>query len=159
MGYNNNYNRNNNYRYNKNNGYNRNYNNNYRPQNNRPENIGFDATVYKKQDIPIKDLNGKIYHISGNFSTAFSADIIKTFEQAQKLTDKEKAVDNFPEIFSLLKNWCLSLISLNTDGYACTMADVEAGFNDIHVLQGLVNYIANLIALNPQDNKANGNSR
>lgn len=159
MGYN--YNRNNNnYRYNnKNNGYNRNYNNNYRPQNNRHENIGFDATVYKKQDIPIKDLNGKIYHISGNFSTAFSADIIKTFEQAQKLTDKEKAVDNFPEIFALLKNWCLSLISLNTDGYECTMADVESGFNDIHVLQGLVNYIANMIVLTPEELKNNGNSR
>lgn len=130
--------------------YNYNYSNNYnnRPQNSRPANDGFngfDATQYKKPNIEIKDLNGKVYTISGNFSTAFSAEIVQYQKQIETIQKVKNDVEKFPEIFNLLKEWCLKLLNLNIEGVECTMDDVNSGFNDIHVLKNLMVYIANIV--------------
>lgn len=163
MAYNNYNNKNNGYR--NNNGYrpnyngngyrNNNYNNGFRPQNdNRPVNNGFDARQWKKPDIPVTDLNGKTYMISGNFSTAFAANMIKYLEEAKQF---ENININEPEkyagAFEILKKWCLELINLNTDGIKYTMDDVDAGFNDYFVLCGLIDYIAKFIQIKPQEIK------
>ena len=155
MAYNNNYNgnRNSGYKNNNRNFYqNRNNGYNNRPQNNRPAFNGFDATQYKKPDIEIKDLNGRIYRISGNFSTAFSAEILKTINKIEEIHKGSNDLDKFPEMFALLKDWCLSLINLNTEGVTYTMDDVNAGFNDIYVLYNLVAYIAKVLSADKAQN-------
>ena len=123
-------------------GYKKNYRNNnknyYYMQENRPQEKpafnGFDATQYKKPDIEIKDLNGKVYRISGNFSTAFSAELLKTTKRVDEIRKGSSQIEQFPQIFDLLRDWCLSLINLNTDGEKYTMDDVKHGFDDIYVL-------------------------
>ena len=119
-------------------------------KNAKPTFNGFDATTYKKPDIMIKDLNGKIYKVSGNFSTAFSADILKTQKRVEEIRQGSDKIEQFPQMFDLLKEWCLSLINLNVDGEQFTMEDVNKGFNDIYVLYNLVAYISNIIG---QDKK------
>ena len=148
-GYKKNYNNNN--RYNGN-GYNNGFNNGYRPQNDRPVNNGFDARQYKKPDIPITDLNGKTYMISGNFSTAFAANMIKYLEEAKQFENiNVNEPEKYAGAFEILKKWCLELINLNIDGIEYTMNDVNAGFNDYFVLIGLINYIAGLMDIKPQE--------
>lgn len=145
------YKKNNNYKYNgghkKNNNYryndNRNFNN--RTQE-RPAFNGFDATQYKKPDIEIKDLNGKVYKISGNFSTAFSAELLKTSKRADEIRKGSNTLEQFPEMFDLLRDWCLTLLNQNVDGVHYTMEDVNRGFNDIYVLYNLVGYIAKVVS-------------
>jgi len=157
--------KNNNYRknggYKKNNNYkyyeNRNYEDN-RPQE-RPVFNGFDATQYKKPDIEIKDLNGKVYTISGNFSTAFSAELIKTSKRIEKIRAGKDTLEQFPEMFDLLREWCLSLINLNVDGVEYTMEDVNRGFNDIYVLYNLVGYIAKVVGASNREININENYR
>jgi len=106
---------------------------------------GFDATQYKKPDILIKDLNGKVYKISGNFSSAFTADILQTQKQIEDIKQNDP-IERFPEIFDILKTWCLKLINLNVDGEKYNTEDVDRGFNDVYVLYNLVAYIAEIMA-------------
>lgn len=129
-------------------------NNNYNPQ--KPaytEFDGFDATQFKKPDINIKDLRGVVYTISGNFSTAFSANILKTTEQINKIRNNSNNIEKFPEIFDLLKEWCLDLINLNVDGKTYSMDDVNAGFNDIYVLYNLISYISKVVSASNKEIK------
>ena len=116
--YNKNYNRNRNNRYNGGQGYNDNKKFYYmdRPQEQKPTFEGFDASQFKKPDITIEDLNGKVYTISGNFSTAFSAELIKTSERVDEIRNGSNDLEKFPQIFDLLRDWCLSLIKHNVDG-------------------------------------------
>lgn len=149
-------NRNNNYRNNggHRNNYNRNFNND-NSINNKPQFTGFDATRFRKPNIEIKDLNGKVYVISGNFSTAFSAEIVKTIDKINEIRKSENDIAQFPKMFNLLKEWCLSLINLNVDSVQYTMDDVNAGFNDIYVLYNLVAYISKVLSerkITPDDN-------
>ena len=146
--YNKNYNRNRNNRYNGGQGYNDNKKFYYmdRPQEQKPTFEGFDASQFKKPDITIKDLNGKVYTISGNFSTAFSAELIKTSERVDEIRNGSNDLEKFPQIFDLLRDWCLSLINHNVDGETYTMDDVKRGFDDIYVLYNLVGYIGKVIS-------------
>jgi len=142
-------NRNNNNR--NNNNYNNNRRNNFYNNNEQGRNTnnnGFDARVYKKPDIDITDLTGHTYRISGNFSTAFSSEIIKTIERAERIRGGSNDLDKFPEMFDLLKDWCLSLLNLNVDGEKVTIDDVNRGFNDIYVLYNLIGYIAKCVSSN-----------
>ena len=106
---------------------------------------GFDATQYKKPDILIKDLNGKVYKISGNFSSAFTAEIMQMKKRIEEIK-KSDPIEKFPEIFDILKTWCLKLINLNVDGEKYNTEDVDRGFNDVYVLYNLVAYIAEIMA-------------
>lgn len=137
-------------KYRKNNNYNRKDNryNDNRINDNRtsqPVFNGFDATQYKKPDILIKDLNGKVYKISGNFSSAFTAEIMQMQKQIEEIK-KSDPIEKFPEIFDILKTWCLKLINLNVDGEKYNTEDVDRGFNDVYVLYNLVAYIAEIMA-------------
>ena len=148
-GYNNNRNRNNNYNY-----YNKNNNQNNRNPQHRNNNT-FDATKAKKPDIEIIDLNGKKYKIRGNFSSAFSAEILKTIKEVDKIRKNNNDVETFPKMYKLLKSWCLSLINLNTEGVVYTMEDVDNGFDDIYVLYNLIAYISEVIGKNTATLKNN----
>lgn len=106
---------------------------------------GFDATQYKKPDILIKDLHGKVYKISGNFSSAFTAEIMQMQKRIEEIK-KSDPIEKFPEIFDILKTWCLKLINLNVDGEKYNTDDVDKGFNDVYVLYNLVAYIAEIMA-------------
>ena len=129
------YNRNNNYQ-------NRNYNKNFMPQNNRPAFNGFDASVYKKPDIELKGLTGKIYRISGNFSMGFASQIFKTMQRVEKVTNSNLSdIEKFPELYDLLKDWTLELLNLNTEGITYSMDAVLRDFNDIYVMNNLLKYI------------------
>lgn len=142
--------KNNNYRkkggYKKNSNYKYYENKNYvdnRPQE-RPARE-FDATRYKKDDITIRDLNGKVYTINGNFSTAFTVELVKTQKQLEKINQSKDMVECYPELLKILKSFCLVLINQNVDGEKYTLDDVEHGFNDIEVLKALVTYIGQLM--------------
>lgn len=145
------------YKKNFNKNYNRNRNNNYyggqfnrnnnymnRPQETKPTFNGFDATQYKRPDITIKDLNGVIYTINGNFSSAFAAEIAKTSKKVDEIRKGSDVLEQFPDLFDLLRGWCLSLLNLNTEGKTYTMVDVKRGFDDIYVLFNLLTYITKL---------------
>lgn len=146
-------NRNGQYRkYRKNNNYNNNrkdnrFNDNRINDNrmNQPVFKGFDATQYKKPDILIKDLNGKVYKISGNFSSAFTAEIMQMQKRIKEITESDP-IEKFPEIFDILKTWCLKLINLNVDGEKYNTDDVDKGFNDVYVLYNLVAYISDIMS-------------
>lgn len=142
MAYNKNYNNRYNGGYNKKNNYqNRNYNN-YRPQNDRPAFNGFDASTYKKPDIELKGLTGKIYRISGNFSMAFASQIFKTMQRVDKVTKSNLSdIEKFPELYDLLKDWTLELLNLNTEGITYSMDAVLKDFNDLYVMYNLLQYI------------------
>lgn len=145
------YKKNYNYKYNNKNRYNNGgqfrKNDNYlmnRPQEMKPTFNGFDATRYKKPDITIKDLNGTVYTINGNFSTAFAAEIAKTSKKVDEIRKGSDVLEQFPDLFDLLRGWCLSLLNLNTEGKIYTMEDVKRGFDDIYVLFNLLSYITKL---------------
>ena len=157
MAYSRNYNNNNKYdggytnRYYKNNYnfQNKNFKNNYRVQNNKPAFNGFDASTYKKPDIELKGLTGKIYKISGNFSMAFASQIFKTMERVNKVTKSNLSdIEKFPELYDLLKDWTLELLNLNTEGVTYSMDAVLRDFNDIYVMNNLLNYIAGFMGKN-----------
>ena len=112
---------------------------------------GFDATQFKKPDISIKDLNGTVYVINGNFSTAFAAEIAKTSKEVDKIRKGSDVLEQFPELFDLLRGWCLSLLNLNTEGKTYTMEDVKRGFDDIYVLFNLLTYITKLYNVSNQE--------
>lgn len=148
---NNNYNRNNGGQYNntyKNNGnhYRNDSRDNFRPQ---ERTFAFDAMQYKKPDIDIRDMNGKIYTINGNFSTEFAAKIMHTFESLEKVKDQTNWIKDYPEIYNALKEWALELINRNIDGVEYTMKDVELGFGDIIVLQKLIEFIFEIVSIDP----------
>lgn len=151
MSYNNNF-RNNNRGYSNNNRNNRNYNDNRRYENNdyrrnEPAFNGFDATKYKKPDIEIKGLTGKIYRISGNFSMGFGAEILKTIKRVEAITKGNMDnAEKFPEIYDLLKDWTLQLINLNVDGVTYSMDAVLRDFNDIYVMYNLIAYISGFMS-------------
>lgn len=130
-----------------------NYNNGYnnRPQNRPAEFNGFDATQYKKPDIEIKDLNGTVYKINGNFTSAFSAELLKNSKKIEEIRKGGNNIENFPEIYKLLREWCLSLLNQNTDGVTYSMDVVTRGFDDIYVLYNLLAYITKIVGeRNPQ---------
>jgi len=132
---------------NNNNYQNRNFNNNYRPQNDRPAFNGFDASTYKKPDIELKGLTGKIYRISGNFSMAFASQIFKTMERVDKVTKSNLSdIEKFPELYDLLKDWTLELLNLNTEGIAYSMDAVLKDFNDLYVMYNLLQYIGGFMS-------------
>ena len=142
--------KNNNYRkkggYKKNSNYKYYENKNYvdnRPQE-RPARE-FDATRYKKDDITIRDLNGKVYTINGNFSTAFTEELVKAQLQIERIEQSEDMAERYSELLKMLKSFCLVLINQNVDGEKYTLDDVEHGFNDIGVLKALLIYIGQLI--------------
>lgn len=122
-----------------------------RPQEMKPTFNGFDATQFKKPDISIKDLNGTVYVINGNFSTAFAAEIAKTSKEVDKIRKGSDVLQQFPELFDLLRGWCLSLLNLNTEGKTYTMEDVKRGFDDIYVLFNLLTYITKLYNVSNQE--------
>lgn len=132
------YKKNNNYKYYEN----RNYEDN-RPQE-RPARE-FDATRYKKEDITIRDLNGKVYTINGNFSTAFTEELVKAQQQLERIEQSGDMAERYSELLKMLKSFCLVLINQNVDGEEYTLDDVERGFNDIEVLKALLTYIAQLL--------------
>lgn len=146
-GYNN---RNNNY-HNKN--YNNNYNYNYRPQNDRPaDDFAFDATKYKKPDIKIRDMRGKVYTISGNFPKMFAVELVRNIEEINKVTNGDYTqLDKYPELIHLMKDWILSFLNLNVDGVSYTISDVNAGFNDIWCIFDLFNYIVRVVNADAKD--------
>lgn len=129
-------------RYYKNN--NQKYNNN-KPQSRPAQFNGFDATQYKKPDIEIKDLNGKVYKISGNFSSEFSAKLLAKIDEINGIKGMAKDVKNFPEIFSISKDFCVDIINCNIDGITYTWDDIKTGFNDVNVLYNLMGYISRII--------------
>lgn len=143
-----------NYNRNRNNYYGGQYNrnNNYmnRPQE-KPTFTGFDATQFKKPDITIKDLNGVVYTINGNFSTAFAAEIAKTSKKVDEIRKGSDVLEQFPDLFDLLRGWCLSLLNLNTEGKTYSMEDVRRGFDDIYVLFNLLTYITKLYNASNQE--------
>lgn len=128
-------------------GYNRNnnqYYNNHRNQNDRPAFNGFDATVYKKPDIELKGLSGKIYRISGNFSGEFGAYLCRIKSRVDTVADSKLSdIEKFPELYELLKDFTLQLINLNTEGVTYSMDAVQKDFNDIYVMWNLLRYIDN----------------
>lgn len=128
---------------NNNNYQNRNYNNNYRQNEDRPaDNYAFDATKYKKPDIKIRDMNGKVYTISGNFPKMFVIELARNINEIRKITDGDYTqLDKFPELFDLLKKWVLSFLNLNVDGITYSMSEIMTGFNDVFCLFDLFNYI------------------
>jgi hypothetical protein len=142
-------------KYNRNNYYGGQYNrnNNYmnRPQETKPTFTGFDATKYKRPDITIKDLNGVVYTINGNFSTAFAAELVKTSKEVDKIRKGSDVLEQFPELFDLLRGWCLSLLNLNTDGKTYTMQDVRRGFDDMYVLFNLLTYVTKICNASNQE--------
>ena len=149
MAYKKNFNKN--YNRNRNNNYYGGYRNNYYNENNeynrpqeKPTFNGFDATKYKRPDITIKDLNGVIYTINGNFSSAFAAEIAKTSKKVDEIRKGSDVLEQFPDLFDLLRGWCLSLLNLNTEGKTYSMEDVRRGFDDIYVLFNLLTYITKL---------------
>lgn len=136
--------------YSRNNGYNRNngyrYNNNRydnRPANDEMETVSL--VKYKKKNVLIEDMNGKKYVISGNFQSEFLAEMSRV---ADKYLEYQKVLHSanpdpaiFGEIYDVLKNWCLMLINLNIDGETYTMADINAGFNDLDALIAVYSFI------------------
>lgn len=112
-----------------------------RPQETKPTFEGFDATQYIKSNINIKDMNGKIYIVKGNFPTSFTEELVRVSKQIteiQKNADKEFI---YIESLKILKNWCLLLLNQNIDGETYTLEDVERGFNDVNILKKLMIYI------------------
>lgn len=149
-----------NYRYNNNR--NRAYNKGYKNYNGNSANVidmherfenknGFDARQFKKPDIEIIDLNGKAYTINGNFSTPFSIEMMKYIDKVESMRDGANDLENLPEMLSIMKEWCLSLINMNVDGTEYTMKDVERGFNDVYVLYNLMNYISEIMTKNTNE--------
>lgn len=122
-----------------------------RPQETKPTFNGFDATQYKRPDITIKDLNGVIYTINGNFSTAFTAELVKTSKEVDKIRKGSDVLEQFPELFDLLRGWCLSLLNLNTEGKTYTMQDVRRGFDDMYVLFNLLTYVTKICNASNQE--------
>jgi len=111
----------------------------------RPQSNVFDASAYKKENIIIKDLNGREFVINGNFTGAYAIELSRYID---KITEFEKvgaSVEKMPEMFDLLKEMTLTLINMNVEGVVYDMKDVEQGFNDINVLFNLMNYIVGII--------------
>lgn len=111
----------------------------------RPQSNVFDASAYKKENIIIKDLNGREFVINGNFTGAYAIELSRYID---KITEFEKvgaSVEKMPEMFDLLKQMTLTLINMNVEGVVYDMKDVEQGFNDINVLFNLMNYIVGII--------------
>ena len=111
----------------------------------RPQSNVFDASAYKKENIIIKDLNGREFVINGNFTGAYAIELSRYID---KITEFEKvgaSVEKMPEMFDLLKQMTLTLINMNVEGAVYDMKDVEQGFNDINVLFNLMNYIVGII--------------
>lgn len=141
--YNKRFNKSGNRNYNNNNGFNRYDNRQYE----QPARFnGFDARQYKKPDIEITDLNGKVYTISGNFSSELSAKLLANIEEIKGIKEKSKDVKNFPVIFDIAKDFCVDVINCNIDGVTYTWDEIKTGFNDINVLYGIMGYISNIIS-------------
>ena len=133
--FNKNYNRNRNNYYGGQNNRNNNYMN--RPQEQKPTFEGFDATQYIKPEINIKDMNGKVYTISGNFSTIFTEELVKAAKKVEEILKNDDVGLRYSESLAYLKNWCLLLLNQNVNGEKYTMEDVERGFNDVVILRKL----------------------
>ena len=113
-----------------------NRNNNYmnRPQEQKPTFEGFDATQYIKPEINIKDMNGKVYTISGNFSTIFTEELVKAAKKVEEILKNDDVGLRYSESLAYLKNWCLLLLNQNVNGEKYKMEDVECGFNDVVII-------------------------
>lgn len=141
-------NKNNRNRYN-NGGYNPNYNRNrnFNAPNTAAKFEGFDASVYKMPDFKIKDLNGKVYTINGNIDTELRKHYIEDAERINKIQESKSGdISIFPDLIDAFKDWCLAILNLNVDGIKYTMDDVNAGWNDVYVLQGLFTFTAEKMA-------------
>lgn len=152
--FNKNYNRNRNNRYNGGQGYNNDNKKFYymdRPQEQQPTFNGFDATQYIKPEINIKDMNGKVYTISGNFSTIFTEELVKAAKKVEEILKNDDVELRYSESLAYLKNWCLLLLNQNVNGEKYTMEDVERGFNDVVILRKLFIYISEYIKKNVND--------
>lgn len=126
-------------------GYNRNNNNNIRVYKNNfnAADEGFNARNYKKKDIEITDLNGKVYIISGNFASTFAVEMVGYIDKIEQFKSDKLNYTAAPELINILKEWCLKLLNHNIDGKEYDMSAVNAGFNDVDVLLGLFAYINN----------------
>ena len=152
--FNKNYNRNRNNRYNGGQGYNNDNKKFYymdRPQEQQPTFNGFDATQYIKPEINIKDMNGKVYTISGNFSTIFTEELVKAAKKVEEILKNDDVELRYSESLAYLKNWCLLLLNQNVNGEKYKMEDVECGFNDVVILRKLFIYISEYIKKNVND--------
>ena len=152
--FNKNYNRNRNNRYNGGQGYNNDNKKFYymdRPQEQQPTFNGFDATQYIKPEINIKDMNGKVYTISGNFSTIFTEELVKAAKKVEEILKNDDVELRYSESLAYLKNWCLLLLNQNVNGEKYKMEDVERGFNDVVILRKLFIYISEYIKKNVND--------
>ena len=156
MAYKKNFNKN--YNRNRNNNYYGGYRNNYYNENNeynrpqeKPTFNGFDATQYIKPEINIKDMNGKVYTISGNFSTIFTEELVKAAKKVEEILKNDDVELRYSESLAYLKNWCLLLLNQNVNGEKYKMEDVECGFNDVVILRKLFIYISEYIKKNVND--------
>lgn len=139
------------YRYNNNRGYNKkNYNNNNRnnynrrnddrPQNDRKpaQSISFDGRKYKKPDIPIWDMNGNYYMISGNFSDNFILDSFADYKRINSLLNLEQpTIESALEVYNTLVAWIARFLNFNTEGATYTEDHVKANFGSMLCMRDL----------------------
>ena len=127
--------------------------------NNNNNMIGFDATAYKRPDILIKSINGKVYKIRGEFGTAFSAELLQTVKNVESLRDGKTDfdVEQFPEMYNVLKQWALSFINLNSEGIVYDMSEIDSQWNNLYVLYNLISFAVN--ELQKQQNEYQNNNR
>lgn len=104
---------------------------------------------FKKKDIKIVDMNGKVYIIDGNFSHEFAlqtAAYKERFEEAEAQVKKNNAdVNAAMHLMNLYKECCLMLINHNVNGTEYTMQDVNSGFNDINALVYLMKGVFDIV--------------
>ena len=105
----------------------------------------FDATKYKKKDITIKDMNGNVFVLSGNLSGQFAMDLMQNYESIKNFDKVKDDITQYPAIWQVMKEMVLSLLNQNVEGKTYTMEVVNAGFNDIDVLQGVIEFAMGII--------------
>lgn len=145
------YRNNNNYR--KNN-YRNNYNRNNMPQKREEpaQEFDFDATKYKKPDLMIRDMNGNVYKISGNFNSTFLVESYKDYEKVSGIIDgagKESEIS--PEmvetVLDTLVSWIERLLSYNMEGKTITREDIKRNFGDLFCMYDLLKFNMNRFVL------------
>ena len=108
----------------------------------------FDATQYKKKNITIKDMNGNEFILSGNLSGQFAMDLMQNYETIRDFDKFKDDISQYPKIWQVMKEMVLSLLNQNVEGKTYTMEVVNAGFNDIDVLQGVIDFAMRIINQN-----------
>lgn len=110
--------------------------------------IELNVRRFKKKDIKIVDMTGRVYIIDGNFAHEYILQTAAFKEEAEELGKRMKEdnvdLETAKAMYDLNKECCLILLNHNINGDEYTMKDVNRGFGDVQALGYLMTNINKL---------------